>query len=657
MHLKHPLDGETTGGGFPGWVGNIAGSLRTDNPNYTAAWVPYMTQISKIIAQNQVSNGGPIIMVQSENEFSAGNGHSDYMQAIINLYRANGITIPITANDQHAGATGNFSPDLPGTGRVNIYCGDSYPQGTSHWAQPQSVYYSNHEAVAHSNPLCLAEFGGGFLLGWGSVGFGGTGYEKYSDDLTNATYENVFYKDTYAQTTTILNIYMLYGGTNWGQTLEPTVYTSYDYGGGINENRVTTTKMNEMRLQGLFLRVARDILASNMIGNGTGYTTSNLVYTTELRNPATHGAFYIIRHNDATSLALTSTKINMTTSAGAISVPQTGDLMLNGRESKILVTDFVFGSSKSKVLYSTTEVMTWTTISGQDYIILYAPAGQTGETVLTFGSAPQVDLTNALGVNISVSKDTITLNYALGAPAFTSIKTGGKSVVVVTMQKETALNWHAVDLPGDGNFGNYFSIGTNSRKFDSILVGGPYLVRSASLVGRTTLSLTGDLNGTTDVEIVSPSSITTVLWNGRKLSLRKTKRSTYTTTIAASGVVDLPALSSLNWTVSGSLPEIAADFDDSSFVTANLTTTNYTNLPPLSGDHVLYSQQYGFYGGNMIWRGHFNASGQETAFNLTVQGGLVFAYSAFLNGVFLGSNPELPLQAWRMTSGKFLKEA
>lgn len=29
-------DGETTGGGFPGWVGTISGSLRTDNPNYTA---------------------------------------------------------------------------------------------------------------------------------------------------------------------------------------------------------------------------------------------------------------------------------------------------------------------------------------------------------------------------------------------------------------------------------------------------------------------------------------------------------------------------------------------------------------------------------------------------------------------------------------------
>jgi hypothetical protein len=46
---------------------------------------------------------------------------------------------------------------------------------------------------------------------------------------------------------------VLFGGTNWGQTAEPTVYTSYDYGAGIDENRVLTPKMPEMRLQGVCL--------------------------------------------------------------------------------------------------------------------------------------------------------------------------------------------------------------------------------------------------------------------------------------------------------------------------------------------------------------------------------------------------------------------
>ncbi|KAE9383530.1 hypothetical protein BT96DRAFT_1009062 [Gymnopus androsaceus JB14] len=171
------INGETTGGGFPGWVENIGGDLRTDNANYTATWMPYVNVIAQLIAKNQITKGGPIILVQSENEFSASSVNSPYMQGIINTFRANGIVIPITANDKNSGEDGNFSPDLPGPGQVNIYCGDSYPQGSNSWAQVQSIYYTFHEAVAFSNPLCLAE-----------KPIGGTGYEIYSTDLTDADY-------------------------------------------------------------------------------------------------------------------------------------------------------------------------------------------------------------------------------------------------------------------------------------------------------------------------------------------------------------------------------------------------------------------------------------------------------------------------------------
>ncbi|KAH8093824.1 glycoside hydrolase family 35 protein [Cristinia sonorae] len=627
------INGETTGGGFPGWVGNVNGSVRTDNPAYKETWVPYMTEITKIIARNQITRGGPIIMVQAENEFSAGGSRSGYMQDIIDLYHELGIVVPTMHNDQHAGrAEGNYSPDLPGTGRVNIYCADSYPQGQSSWSQPQTTYYSNHKAVAPSNPHCLAEFGGGYLLGWGSVGFGGTGYEKYSNDLSSATYENIFYKDAYSQSATIFNVYMLYGGTNWGQTLEPTVYSSYDYGGGINENRIATPKMNEMRLQGLFLRVATDLLAADRIGNGTQYTSSASAYTTELRNKATNGAFYFLRQNDARSLDKITTTLTVSTSAGTISIPRSGTITLNGRDTKIIVTDFVFGASKTNILYSTTEVMTWTTIDDTDYIVLYALSGETGETVLTFPTKQKANLEAAAGVSATVSESSVTLNYDLGAPSFTRISVGGKNVVVITVQKETAYNWHAVDIPGRGDYANYFGFGTKQ----SVLVSGPYLIRSGEIHG-STLALTGDLSADTDIEVVVPSSVRSVTWNGKQTRLTKTSQGTYKASLKTVAPVQLPDLSSLKWKVSGSLPEIAVDFDDSSFVTADQKTTNYTNLPPLAGEHVLYSQQYGFFGGNLIWRGHFNASGQETAFNLTLQGGLVFGYSAFLNGVFLGS--------------------
>ncbi|CAK5269747.1 unnamed protein product [Mycena citricolor] len=660
---------EATGGGLPGWVGNIAGSLRTNNPNYTQTWVPYMNSISQVIARNQVTEGGPIILVQAEvdlhhasnmsdilstfqNEYSAGATHAPYMQAIIDLYRANGIVIPITFNDQHSGANGStrfisklmqislnivcryFSPDAGGEGAVNIFCGDTYPQGTNSWSQVQSVYYSLHKAIAPSNPLCLAEFGGGYLLNWGASAFGGTGYEKFSisPGLTNADYENVFYKDAIAQTTTILNIYMVYGGTNWGQTAAPVSYTSYDYGGGINENRIALVKMNEMRLQGAFLRVSRDLLAATLLGNGTNYTTSSLIYTAELRNLDTGAGFYITRQNNTPSTDLVTTRIQVQTSIGALLVPQAGSITFNGRDSKIIVTDYVFGASQTTILYSTTEyVYSRLWIDNKDYVILYAEAGQTGETAFMFGShATQIIQPNH-SVNSRILNGSLILDYTLNGTAFIPISIGTSQIIVILVQKDLAYQWHAPLIAGNGKFGNYFSIGTNS----TLLVSGPYVLRTANINGRT-LSLTGDLNGTTAIEIVAPQSVSQFKWNNAVISTIKTPHGSHVGTIGKSVTLSLPELG--NWKVSGGLPEIDLNFDDSSFTVANLTTTNYTNLPPLSGSQVLYSQQYGFYGGNLIFRGRFQATGQETAVNLTVMYGFAGGYSAWLNGIFLGSS-------------------
>ncbi|KAJ7645563.1 glycoside hydrolase family 35 protein [Mycena polygramma] len=660
------INAETTGGGFPGWVGNIAGALRTNNPNYTEAWVPYMTVISKIIAKHQITEGGPIILVQAENEFSAGTTQSPYMQAVIDTYRANGVVIPITHNDQHAGQAGNFSPDLPGTGRVNIYCGDSYPQGANNWAQVQSVYYSNHKAVAPSNPLCLAEFGGGFLLNWGGAAFGGTGYEKYSKPLTssqginpgltNADYGRIIflaalYKLTWhgsssAQTATIL---MLFGGTNWGSIAAPVSYTSYDYGGGINENRVAGPKMNEMRLQGLFLRVSRDFLAANLLANGTNYTTSALIHTAELRNPDTGAGFYVTRHDSSPSTALTTTQVTVQTSLGSMLIPQNGTLTFNGRESKILVTDYSFGNSKTTILYSTAEIMAWTTIDDTDYIILYAPSGQTGETSFLFDSAPTVKLAGASGVTSAYSNGTLVLSYTLNGTTFVPITLGNTRIVALLLDKQTANQWHAPVIAGPGPFGNYFSIGTN----ETVLVSGPYVLRTAA-IKQNTLSLTGDLNGTTTIEVIAPKSISTILWNNAAVKVTKTTRGSFSGQIGGTHTIALPALE--NWKVSGSLPEIDPNFDDSTFTLADLTTTNYTNLLSLAGTQVLYSQQYGFYGGHLIFRGRFNASGDETAVNLTVQYGFAGGYSAWLNGVFLGSSQgsatiSLSTDSWQIPTG------
>lgn len=63
-----------------------------------------------------------------------------------------------------------------------------------------------------------------------------------------------------------------------------------------------------------------------------------------------------------------------------------------------------------------------------------------------------------------------------------------------------------------------------------------------------------------------------------------------------------------------------------------------------------------FYGGNLIFRGHFTATGQETGITTTVQYGFAGGYSAWFNGVFLGSSQgnatvSLTTNTWTIPAG------
>ncbi len=62
-----------------------------------------------------------------------------------------------------------------------------------------------------------------------------------------------------------------------------------------------------------------------------------------------------LRKDFLSSTALTTTQVTINTSAGSLLVPVTGSLTFNGREAKILVTDYIFGQNQIRVLYSTAE--------------------------------------------------------------------------------------------------------------------------------------------------------------------------------------------------------------------------------------------------------------------------------------------------------------
>src|SRR5437762_217897 len=78
-----------------------------------------------IIAKAQITNGGPVILLQPENEYS-NNVDRGYFASVEKQLRDAGITVPFYSNDQ--GPYGDLTPGS-GEGAVDIYGHDSYVFG------------------------------------------------------------------------------------------------------------------------------------------------------------------------------------------------------------------------------------------------------------------------------------------------------------------------------------------------------------------------------------------------------------------------------------------------------------------------------------------------------------------------------------------------
>lgn len=625
------INAETTAGGLALWSTSLTQSeLRTNATDIEDSWMPYVQRIIEETKPNQVSAGGSVIAVQVDNEYSQNPiERAEYFAQLEATYKKNGIVVPLTYNDPGEGR--NF---INGTGAVDIYGLDAYPQGfdCSHpeaWRPVTTNYHTYHEEVNPSSVWYMPEFQGGSFDPWG-----GPGYDA-CEVLTGPDFQDVFYKQNWASNAKMISYYMLYGGTNWGGIAAPVVYTSYDYGSALRESRALSPKFDELKRQGLFLRSSPEFRKTDWIGDSsTGVavaSTSNASFATLLRNPDTGAQFIIVRQADSTSTANIAFNLTVPSSAGTLTIPRTlsTGIQLNGRQSKVILTDYTFGNpaNANRLVYSTAAVLFAGTIGDVDVVFLYGDTNQGHEFSLSFGGGKPTTMaihpTSKTGLQVA------------------SIPKSPKSPLVLWADTNTASTFFAPAVPtGSAKFTNFWQFGTNN----TVLVGGPQLVRNATITG-SKLALQGDLNASVPLTLVVPAAVSSVSWNGANVPVHALPGvATFAGAKLLAGElkymldkssVKVPTLT--DWKFKDSLPEIQAGFDDSAWTTADHTTTNITAKPLFGDGRVLYGCDYGFCENIVLWRGHFNATGSETSVNLTLNGGAGFGASVFLNDVSLGT--------------------
>lgn len=216
---------EFDGGGFPAWLlRDPEVGVRTIEPRYMAAVGEYLRQVMAIVAPLQIDRGGPVIMLQVENEYGAYGSDHAYLRALTDLFLDAGATVPLTTVDQPMDdmlAAGNI-PELHATGSF----GSRATERLAALRRQQPT-----------GPLMCSEFWCGWFDHWGA-------HHHTTDPAVSARE-----LDDLLAAGASVNIYMLHGGTNFGLTngandkgvWQPTI-TSYDYDAPLDEAGRPTAK-------------------------------------------------------------------------------------------------------------------------------------------------------------------------------------------------------------------------------------------------------------------------------------------------------------------------------------------------------------------------------------------------------------------------------
>ncbi|MFI5807057.1 beta-galactosidase [Streptomyces sp. NPDC051561] len=226
---------EWENGGLPHWLtGPLGNRVRTRDAAYFGQVERWFRRLLPQVVQRQVTRGGPVLMVQVENEYGSYGSDQAYLSRLAGFLREAGVSVPL------------FTSDGP---EDHMLTGGSVPGvlATANFGSGARAAFDVLRTHQPSGPLMCMEFWCGWFDHWGS--------ERVVRDAGDATEALREILECGAS----VNLYMAHGGTNFagwaganrsgtlhGGELRPTV-TSYDYDAPIDEYGRPTDKFWRFR--------------------------------------------------------------------------------------------------------------------------------------------------------------------------------------------------------------------------------------------------------------------------------------------------------------------------------------------------------------------------------------------------------------------------
>jgi beta-galactosidase len=217
-------------GGIPSWTLKYPDvKIRTADPRWLGWCRKYLEQVYKQVGDLQVSKGGPLLMVQVENEFGiTGPTNNDYMVALTRVFKEAGFDGLLFTCDPTTRTWSRSELRVPGL----MY-------GRNGLTSEQKIQQSA-EAVGDF-PFYSPEIYTAWFSGWGDpIATKNSTIPEITNSVTFLLDHNVSFC-----------LYMFFGGSNFGfdngcDEYLP-VQTSYDYNAPVDEAGRTTEKYRALR--------------------------------------------------------------------------------------------------------------------------------------------------------------------------------------------------------------------------------------------------------------------------------------------------------------------------------------------------------------------------------------------------------------------------
>jgi hypothetical protein len=357
--------GEVDQGGFPRWLSGKNVRFRS-NSDASREWSKHWYEgIMSFLARNQVSRGGPVIMVQIENEYGypqyfGVDEKKEYLRFLWKTASAHGFDIPLMGNDIQ------FAEDMKDPvlshiyGTVDAYFGDY---------QDLERILRRQRELNPQMPVGCAEY---------SLG----------DDV-NATLRTML-----GLGTAYLDLYMFRGGSQFHHAAKGYENSSYINGAPVEEGGYLNSQYYPLKLAAYFLRQFGSILAPAAAAPPAPAVDDPEVWVSQ-RNHAGQGFLFVrsdVRQVSERSLALDAASAQHLTYYDPQSgvprvIPQYSTLLLRGGQSRLTALNLPLGKG-STLVYSTANLLGRYSYPERTWAVFYGRPGEQGEAAVSFAQKP-----------------------------------------------------------------------------------------------------------------------------------------------------------------------------------------------------------------------------------------------------------------------------